>query len=70
MLLFFCFHFPFVFCLFVCQAFVEKLTAVNSRIIMSSLPHAKQQVIMEVSEFEIEFVSIAAIPTHAGEAFI
>ena len=31
----------FVFCLFVCQAFVEKLTAVNSRIIMSSLPHAK-----------------------------
>ena len=35
------FHFSFVFCLFVCQAFVEKLTAVNSRIIMSSLPHAK-----------------------------
>ena len=37
---------------------------------MSSLPHAKQQVIMEVSECEIEFVSIAASPTHAGEAFI
>ena len=37
---------------------------------MSSLPHAKQQVIMEVSEFEIEFVSIAAIQTQAGEAFI